>query len=179
LEELITIVCDAERSSKGVQCFRTKRIKSELSTVDGGFEGSAEVISIDLSPNVMFSSTGIVSSDLSAVALFSRVTVSDMLKGPMCLAFLFLDFDMCSFFEGRFLGFVDRCSVSEGRFLRSVDRCSAFEYQILGFVDRCSVFEDRVLGADLLTGATLSKVVFADLSLGALFLKVQPSEFSQ
>ena len=51
--ELITVDCDVERSSKGMQRFRTKRIKSELSTVNGGFEGSAAVIAIDLSIGVL------------------------------------------------------------------------------------------------------------------------------
>ena len=64
-----------------MQRFRTKGIKSELRTVNGGFEGSAAVISIDLSTGVMFSRVAL--SDLPTGAVFSRVTSSDLSTGAV------------------------------------------------------------------------------------------------
>ena len=76
----MTVDCDVERSSKGVQRFRTKGIKSELRTVNGGFEGSAAVISIDRT-GVMFSRVAV--SDLPRGAVFSRVASSYLSTGAM------------------------------------------------------------------------------------------------
>ena len=80
-----------------------KEIKSELRTVNGGFEGSAAVISMNLSTGVMFSRvtfsdlpTGAVlsrvaSSDLSTCAVFSSVVFSVLSTGAMFSRVAFSD----------------------------------------------------------------------------------------
>ena len=72
-----------------MQCFQAKRSKSELSTVNGDFEGSAAVISTGLSTGVIFSNVGF--SDLSTGAVFSKVVFSNSSIGAVPSGVVFSD----------------------------------------------------------------------------------------
>ena len=61
--------------------FPSKEKQVELSTVNGDFEGSAAVISTDLSTGAMFSN--VIFSDLSTGAVFSTVVFSDLSTGAV------------------------------------------------------------------------------------------------